>query len=847
MKTVSFLYENERSLSELIDKEELNINTKYVVRIYTAIAAEEEALGIVGKILSIFPDASVIGCSASGIIYNDVQYEDKTLVMFESYDKTTSAVKAFRFDGRGSKAIAAEIAEFAGDNNAKIMHLLINTKHKDMQGLVAEFNKLQPGTKLVGGVAGDVIPKNIPSYVFDGDGIQDIAVLSLSGEALHVNNWVNIGHEPISERFTLTEIDGCFWKTVNNIPAVEWLSEQLGFSEFKDINEIEDWQLKSEDDELVRFPVVLYGHNGASRFLRYDRERKAIVYHFDRIPEISDFRISYSNPNDIIKKAYQICNELCEHPVEQIFSYSCLFRRLYLNNCSNWELSPYRGYGLCGVFMMGEFGNINGTNEFLEGSCSLVGIAENEIYILPRSDAFMELTNIEDDTKELLNYVLMKQKNLLSENNKLLLSKLISQQEASKTSLYIDACTGLHNYIKYKEDHQTFKFNKLCLLKLENSDSLLTWLGHDRYRESMRKLTYLLTECIAREDYEASLRLYALNDDKIFIAANSSIDEDEFRRVSRTIFKTVQFLPLSGLLSESDEIMINRFVLVLNEKRLVDSALNALQASQHMQVPFLICQQNDKTDVSIAQEFKIIGVLNRALKGGGVKPYFQGIHDNRTGKIEKYEALMRIIDIDGTVYYPMQFMDTAKKYHLYTLLSREMLQHVFTLFKGRRESVSFNFSAYDINSEEMQSIIFELLEEIGDASNFILEILEDEQFKDLDKLSHFIEKLRLYGIKVAIDDFGSGYSNFLEIMEIKPDFIKVDGKIISTVHTKELSRKIMDVIIFLGMRFDIQLIAEFVENEDIQKHVKFRQIPFSQGYLFSKPQPYEKLGLKPNI
>ena len=97
MKTVSFLYENERSLSEVIDKEELNINTKYVVRIYTAIAAEEEALGIVGKILSIFPDASVIGCSASGIIYDDVQYEDKTLVMFESYDKTTSAVKAFRF------------------------------------------------------------------------------------------------------------------------------------------------------------------------------------------------------------------------------------------------------------------------------------------------------------------------------------------------------------------------------------------------------------------------------------------------------------------------------------------------------------------------------------------------------------------------------------------------------------------------------------------------------------------------------------------------------------------------------------------------------------------------------
>ena len=840
MKTISFLYEDESSLLELIDRNELNVNNKYTVRIYTAIADKDEAMAIVGKIAYHFSDVVIIGCSTSGIIHKDMQYEDKTLVMFELYDKTSSAIRNFKTCGKSSADTAAELAAFAEESNAKVIHLLTDTRYKDIHSLVAQFNKLCPGIKLVGGVAGDVLPKNLPSYVFSRDGIQDMSALALSGDDLLVRNWVNIGHDVISEKFTLTDAEGGVWKTVNDIPAVEWLSEQLGLAKFK---HIDDWHLMAESDEILRFPMVLSGHNGASRFLKYDNEKKSIIHYFERTPAETDFRIAYTNPNSIVKKTYEICNELYEQPTEQLFSYSCLFRRFYMNNCSSWELSPYKGYGLCGVFMMGEIGNINGTNEFLEGSCSLIGTAENEVYITPYREAFRELDNIEDDTKELLNYVLMKQKNLLSNDNKQLLSELLRQQELSKESLYMDANTGLNNYIKYKEDQQTIEFNKLCLIKLENSDALLTWLGHDRYRESLKMLTTLITECIARENYETSMRIYALNDDRIFVAADGSIDEDEFRRVSRSIFKAVQFIPLSGLLDESNEIMINRFVLVLNEKHLLESALNALQASQHMQVPFLICQKSDKANVSIAQEFKIIGVLNRALKGGGVKPYFQGIHDNRTGKIEKYEALMRIIDIDGTVYYPMQFMDIAKKFHLYTLLSRDMLQQVFTLFKGRKEAVSFNFSAYDINSDEMQNIILELLEEVGDASNFVLEILEDEQFRDIDKLNHFIAKIRGYGVKVAIDDFGSGYSNFLEIMEIKPDFIKIDGKIIRTLHLKELSPKILDVILFLGMRFDIQLIAEFVENQEIQNHVVFKNISFSQGYLFSKPQPYEDLEL----
>ena len=87
-------------------------------------------------------------------------------------------------------------------------------------------------------------------------------------------------------------------------------------------------------------------------------------------------------------------------------------------------------------------------------------------------------------------------------------------------------------------------------------------------------------------------------------------------------------------------------------------------------------------------------------------------------RLSHYEALMRIIDVDGTVYAPAFFMDTAKKYHLYSYLSERMYERVFSLFAERGESVSLNFSAYDINSQKMQQLIFEQLEKAAHPEHF---------------------------------------------------------------------------------------------------------------------------------
>ena len=98
-------------------------------------------------------------------------------------------------------------------------------------------------------------------------------------------------------------------------------------------------------------------------------------------------------------------------------------------------------------------------------------------------------------------------------------------------------------------------------------------------------------------------------------------------------------------------------------------------------------------------------------------------------------------------------------------------------------------------------------------------------------------------MKIAIDDFGTGYSNFVELFDIRPEILKIDGSIVKGSIESETSASLLDIIIYMARKFDMKLIAEFVENEEIQKVVLEKGVDFSQGYYFSKPCRFEELGL----
>jgi EAL domain-containing protein (putative c-di-GMP-specific phosphodiesterase class I) len=260
-------------------------------------------------------------------------------------------------------------------------------------------------------------------------------------------------------------------------------------------------------------------------------------------------------------------------------------------------------------------------------------------------------------------------------------------------------------------------------------------------------------------------------------------------------------------------------------------------------IQFYVCDAGaDKLDEeSIRERYHMVNVINYAISHDKVIPYFQGIYDNKDNTIHHYESLMRLEDEKGNIYYPDSFLDVARSFGLlYDSLSIIMIKKVFERFKNsENESVSINLGIRDIKNKEIVECIYDFMSIVKNPGNFVFEILENEDVDDYDILVAFVDKIHELGGKISIDDFGSGYSNLQHILSINSDYIKIDGSIIKKCCNSKESENLIALISGwknLSSR-DIKIIAEFVENSDIQNKLTSYGVDYSQGYLFSKPSP----------
>ena len=112
---------------------------------------------------------------------------------------------------------------------------------------------------------------------------------------------------------------------------------------------------------------------------------------------------------------------------------------------------------------------------------------------------------------------------------------------------------------------------------------------------------------------------------------------------------------------------------------------------------------------------------------------------------------------------------------------------------------------------------------------------ETESIKDFNAMNRFIRHIRKFGAKVAIDDFGSGYSNFVYLVEMKPDYIKIDGSIIKSICNNENSLHVARSIVDLASGLNIKTIAEFVSDKETLIAIKNIGVDYAQGFFIAEP------------
>ena len=127
------------------------------------------------------------------------------------------------------------------------------------------------------------------------------------------------------------------------------------------------------------------------------------------------------------------------------------------------------------------------------------------------------------------------------------------------------------------------------------------------------------------------------------------------------------------------------------------------------------------------------------------------------------------------------------------------------------------------------------------TNQIILEILEDDNIKDYSSFTEQLAQFRELGAQIAIDDFGSGFSNFSHIIGISPHYVKIDGSLIKDIHENEKSYEIVKAIIQFAKSLNIKTIAEFVSCKEIFDVAYNLGIDEFQGYYFAQPMSIEEI------
>ncbi len=409
-------------------------------------------------------------------------------------------------------------------------------------------------------------------------------------------------------------------------------------------------------------------------------------------------------------------------------------------------------------------------------------------------------------------------------------------------TLYTDPLTGLPNRERLLVDLRDTRTASLILLNIDDFKELNDFYGHQCGDHVIRLLAQALQRYLELHAKGTSSRLYRMPADElaIWIPGDHSAAELQARLSS-----LMAFVGELGIDWEGQNISLH-VSMGLASTRLPDgsqlagelllpSANIALKQARLTQNSYLIYDPVHRARESYEHNLIWANKLRIALNEGRIVPFFQPIIDVHTGRILKFECLVRMIDEAGQPISPAQFLPVAKKIRLYRYITRCMIEQCFARFADNQYEFSLNLSCEDLLDPELCSDIIRRLQRNDMASRVIFEILESEGIENYQQVRLFIDKVKALGCRIAIDDFGTGYSNFEHLLRLNVDMIKIDGSLIRQLDTDADALTLTRGIVRFAGELGMQTVAEFVHSPAIYEQVKALGVDYAQGACIGMP------------
>jgi len=217
------------------------------------------------------------------------------------------------------------------------------------------------------------------------------------------------------------------------------------------------------------------------------------------------------------------------------------------------------------------------------------------------------------------------------------------------------------------------------------------------------------------------------------------------------------------------------------------------------------------------------------------------------------EILVRMVDAESSeLVAPGLFVPAAERFNLGPKLDRYVLDRTLDWLErnpvalAQVELCAINLCAASVNDPSFLTFLRErLARSTVPPGRLCLEITETSAVHDFSEARSFIAAVRALGVKLALDDFGAGFSSFAYLSRLEVDFIKIDGSFIRDIETSALSVSIVRAITEIASTLDKRTVAEFVENDAVRRRLAQLGVDYGQGYGIDHPRPIEQFFHRP--
>lgn len=285
-----------------------------------------------------------------------------------------------------------------------------------------------------------------------------------------------------------------------------------------------------------------------------------------------------------------------------------------------------------------------------------------------------------------------------------------------------------------------------------------------------------------------------------------------------------------------------------------DSMLKKAEAACHLAKDkgrnrIQLFDTTDKDSQRLQNEAMWVRRLRQAIEDNQFVLYQQTILPLRTADLpHSYEILLRLRADDDTLITPASFLTSAESYGLMPQIDRWVIKNYFRWLQRQPghlqqlELCSINLSACSLQDAGFKDDVQLMFDRYQiPFSRICFEITESVAIVNLQSTLAFITHFRALGCKIALDDFGSGFSSYSYLKHFPADFVKIDGHFVRDLLDDQYDRAIVKSIHDVARAMGMQTVAEFVETDDILNAVKLLGIDYVQGYAVAKPQPLTNL------